>query len=99
MEEEIIILNVMRFDTDGRKRCRVNFVYADFDKMQESKNFIGCSEIPNFYEADVFDKFKKSMLFKPVLGRFILQSNPRNPMRQSYVLKSIETDEDTIDLL
>ena len=99
IQEEIIILNVLKYKKDDKSGCRLSFVYSDEDKFQVSDSYKGLTEISLFYKSDVFKKISPEIIFKPVIGTFEERKDFRNPLTTRLVLTKIETENDEIDLL
>ena len=99
IQEEIIILNVMRYDNEKGKGSRVSFIMSN--QEQNSKNFEGYPVIDQFYKDDtsVFDKITKDFIFEPVTATFEIKTNTKNPLRTNSILSRIENDSNVIDLL
>lgn len=99
MEEQITILNVLKYEKDGKSGCRLSFIYSDDSKKDNSKNFKGHAELSLFYDAKVFDKVPLDAIGDPVVGTFKEIKDLRNPLKSRLVLEKIETDEAIISLL
>ena len=98
IQQEIIILNVMRYENDKGKGSRVSFILVD--NRQTSKNFDGYPVLDQFYDnTGVFDKITKEFVFEPVVGTFVVQPNRNNPLRTTSILSRIENDSNAVDLL
>lgn len=99
VQQEIIILNVMRYENEKGKGSRISFILSD--NRQESKNFDGYPVVDQFYKDNpsIFNKITKEFIFEPVIATFKIQSNTKNPLRTSSILARIENDSNVIDLL
>lgn len=99
IQEEIMILSVLKYKKDDKTGCRLSFIYSGEGKLQNSDNFIGVPEISLFYKPEVFSKFNHTHILVPAIGYFEERKDFRNPLTKRLVLTKVETDEDVIDLL
>ena len=99
VQQEIIILNVMRYENEKGKGSRVSFILSD--QKQETKNFNGYPVVDQFYKDDtsILNKITDEFIFEPVVATFKSQTNTRNPLRTSSILSRIESDNNAVDLL
>lgn len=100
VQEEIMILNVMRWDKTkegGKKGTRVSFILSD--KQSNSANFVGCPVIDQFYEdTNIFNKITDDYILTPLVANFSIKSN-MNPLKATRILSRIENDNASCDLV
>lgn len=95
VQQEIIILNVMRYKKDEREGSRISFILSD--NRQESNNFDGYPVVDEFYkETSVFTKVTKEMIMEPVIGIFRPKQETKSPLRTKLSLAAIETDDGSV---
>ncbi len=102
MKEEIIILNVLRYEQDEKHKnsgCRLGFIFADETKFSDTSKFKGYAELSMFYDYSIFDKFTKDMFYVPAMATFKNLPNPTNPLRSRTVIESIDFNGNVINLL
>lgn len=98
VQQEIIILNRMRYENDKGKGSRISFILSD--QRQESNNFDGCPVVDEFYNnTSVFTKIPKEVMLEEVIGIFRPKQSIKSPLKSSLSLVGIETDDGIIDLL
>lgn len=95
VQEEVIILNVMRYSNEKGEGCRVSLIFCE--KSQDSKNFKGCPVVDQFYtNPKVFDKISEDFRLTPVLATLSFEPNPNNPLRTRSIITRLENDEDVV---
>jgi hypothetical protein len=98
VQEEIIILNKMRYKNEKREGCRVSLIFSD--KIQDSQNFYGCPVLDQFYDdPKIFDKIPKDVILQPAVATLDTKPSPNNPFRTKTIITKLETDSDVINLL
>lgn len=99
VQQEVVILNVMRYENEKGKGSRVSFILPE--NKQEMKNFDGYPVIDQFYKDDtsIFNKITEDFIFEPCVGTFRVQPSKSNPLRTNSILAKIENDSNAIDLL
>ena len=100
VQEEIMILNVMRWDKTkegGKKGTRVSFILSD--KQSSSTNFAGCPVIDQFYDdTNVFNKITDDFILTPLVGNFSIKNN-LNPLKATRILSRIESENASVHLV
>lgn len=99
IKEKIVLLNVLKYSNDRGEGTRIGFIFADESKKVTTDKFIGYSEISQFYNSSVFDKFNSDLIGKPITATFKTEQNPANPLRTRTLISSLEYNGRTINLL
>lgn len=102
-EIKVIVQNVLKYEdkkNNGVLKSRLGYILNSSDAFQNSENFKGIAELSYFSDStDLFDKLTTEHMGKAATLKFKKVVNPRNPIKDSLKLLSIQFKDETIDLL
>ena len=99
MKEEILILNVLKYENEKGTGCRLGFIFNSDDKIQNTDKFRGYPEVSQFYDVSVFDKILPEMIGVPVTAVIEQKSDTRNPLRTRQLITKLQYKNNVIDLV
>ena len=99
MKEKILILNVMKYEKEGKQKSRVAFILADEKNISNREKFKGYSDLAFYYDGTApFDVLPVDIIGQVVDGSFVEQSSASNPFKKSTILKEVEFKGQTYEL-
>lgn len=100
MKAEIMILNTMIFEKDGKEKSRLGYIFVAEDCFSKSEKFRGFGDMSVFSDdRKLFDLIPIEWIGKKVMAYIKEVSIPNNPMRTKKVISAIECNGQTISLL
>lgn len=99
MKAQVMLLNVLKYENEKGKGTRVGLIFCEKDSLQNADKFKGFTEVSLFYDVEVFDKIPVDFIGRQVTAYIVERSSTKNPLRKSQVIKTLEYDNRTIDLL
>lgn len=100
MQTQIMLLNVLTYEKEGKKGTRLGFIFAEKDSLGETDKFKGFKEISTYYDGhEVFNKIPLGFIGKPITAFITEKKNPFNPMKSTQVISSLSYENNTVDLL
>ena len=90
MNTKITILNVLKYEKEGRKGTRIAIIFPDKNNIQSRDSFKGFADISVYYDNhDVFNAIPVDIIGRECEAILEEKVNPNNPLRRSTVIKSI----------
>lgn len=100
MKTQIMLLNVLAYDKNGKKGTRLGLIFAEKESLGSTDKFKGYKEISLFYEGhEVFNKIPIDIIGRPITAYIKEVTDPINPLRKNQVIHCLEDEKRTIDLL
>lgn len=100
MKAKIMVLNILKYETDKGKGTRVSYVLLDEDKISDSENFKGLTQVDSFYyNHEVFDLLPLGIVGKVIEATFVARPNYKNALKVTHVLESVVFNGRTITLV
>lgn len=90
MKSKIMILNVLKYEKDGKKGTRLSIIFPGNDNVQETEKFKGFADVSLYYSNhDAFDIIPSEIIGQIVEATIEEKSNPSNPLRKTTTIISI----------
>ena len=90
MEEKVTILNVNKFEKDGKVKSRIGFIFAEKDKIGDTDSFNGLSEISIYYDnADVFNNLPVDVIGVVCIATIDSVPNKSNPLKDKKLITKL----------
>lgn len=86
--------------TTKELKTRLGYVMSDPSFKQNTEKFKGFAELSAFYDGrEIFDKIPVDFYGIPVIATLETRPNPRNPLRETKIIKSIKAGNNVISLV
>ena len=102
MELKITVTSCLVYEdkTTSKIKTRLGYIVADTNFRQDSEKFKGFPDLSIFYDGtDVFNKLPVDWFGIPVIATIENKPNPRNPLRETKVIKSLKLNNNVINLV
>lgn len=86
--------------TTKELKTRLGYVMADPNFKQNTEKFKGYAELSAFYDGvEIFNKIPVEFFGVPCIATLENKPNPRNPLREVKVIKSIKCGNSVVNLV
>lgn len=102
MELKITLTSCLVYQdkTTNQDKTRVGYIVADTSFRQDSEKFKGFPDLSIFYDGtEVFNKLPVDWFGLPVVATIESKPNPRNPLRETKVIKTLKLGSNVINLV
>ena len=100
MNVDMMILNVMKYQKDGRAKSRLGYIIIEPTAFVDSEKFKGYSELSAYSDDTIYyDKIPTKFIGQRCKAHIIESSSPSNPLRTYKKIGSIECNNEIIDLV
>lgn len=102
MELKITLTSCLVYEdkTTGKNKTRLGYMVADVSFRQDSEKFKGFPDLSVFYDGtDIFTKLPVDWFGVSVIATIENKPNPRNPLRENKVIKSLKLGNSVINLV
>lgn len=100
MKSKIMILNILKYSNDNGEGTRVSYVLLDDDKIADSDNFKGLTQVDSFYyNHKTFDLLPLGIVGKVIDATFVARPNYKNALKVTHILESVVFNGRTITLV
>ena len=91
MKMEIVVLNVLKYEKEGKKGTRLSFILADRKDIENSVSFKGMSDNAFYYSGhEVFDIIPIDLICQPgVVAVFEDKANVTNKFKKTTTIVSL----------
>lgn len=100
MEVEIMILNKMKYEKDGRQKSRLGYIFCNSQGFSDREKFKGFSELAIFGDdSKYFDMIPDNFIGQKCIAKIVECPNPSNPMRSRREFSQITYNGKTVYLV
>lgn len=100
MDIEIMVLNVMKYEKEGKVKSRLGYIMTNVECFSNSEKFKGYSELSQFADdTRFFDSIPVDFIGQKCTVEIKERTNPRNPLKSIKEFVSITHNGKTIPLV
>ena len=100
MELDIMILNTMKYEKDGKEKSRLGYILTNSEANSNGERFRGFSELSHYRDDDkLFELIPRDFIGKKATARVEEKPSKSNPMKSYKLISEISCDGKTISLV